>query len=234
MIARQTGRLLHDPCSMTGGEVWAMASDYFVPYLDYGEDRFEEKRSKFTGRLWHVETPEQATAKIKEMRDTYWDATHHCYAYILREGNIMRYSDDGEPQGTAGMPILDVLRHENLVDVCCVVTRYFGGVLLGTGGLVRAYTQGAQIAVAAAGVQRMSLYTVALIACAYNQYDIITHLLPAHDCAVEQTDYGADVTLTVTMPAGTEDKLNAALAEVSAGQVYAEVIETRFMGRRVK
>ena len=234
MIARQTGRLPHDPCSMTGGEVWAMASDYFVPYLDYGEDRFEEKRSKFTGRLWHVETPEQATAKIKEMRDTYWDATHHCYAYILREGNIMRYSDDGEPQGTAGMPILDVLRHEKLVDVCCVVTRYFGGVLLGTGGLVRAYTQGAQIAVAAAGVQRMSLYTVALIACPYHQYDIITHLLPAHDCAVEQTDYGADVTLTVTMPAGTEDKLNAALAEVSAGQVYAEVIETQFMGRRVK
>ena len=80
----------------------------------------------------------------------------------------------------------------------------------------------------------LSLYTVALIACPYHQYDIITHLLPAHDCAVEQTDYGADVTLTVTMPAGTEDKLNAALAEVSAGQVYAEVIETRFMGRRVK
>ena len=146
----------------------------------------------------------------------------------------MRYSDDGEPQGTAGMPILDVLRHENLVDVCCVVTRYFGGVLLGTGGLVRAYTQGAQIAVAAAGVQRMSLYAVALIACPYNLYDIVQHLLPAHDCAVEQTDYGADVTLPVTLPAGTEDALNAALAEATAGQVYAEVMETRFMGRRVK
>ena len=201
----------------------AMEKDYFVPFLDYGEDKFEEKRSKFTGRLWHVETPEQATAKIKEMRDTYWDATHHCYAYILREGNIMRYSDDGEPQGTAGMPILDVLRHENLVDVCCVVTRYFGGVLLGT-----------QIAVAAAGVQRMSLYTVALIACPYNLYEIILHLLPDYDCSVEETDYGADVTLTVTLPAGTEDRLNAALAEATAGQVYAEVMETRFMGRRVK
>ena len=212
----------------------AMEKDYFVPFLNYGEDKFEEKRSKFTGRLWHVETPEQATAKIKEMRDTYWDATHHCYAYILREGNIMRYSDDGEPQGTAGMPILDVLRHENLVDVCCVVTRYFGGVLLGTGGLVRAYTQGAQIAVTAAGVQRMSLYTVALIACPYNLYEIILHLLPDYDCSVEETDYGADVTLTVTLPAGTEDRLNAALAEATAGQVYAEVMETRFMGRRVK
>ena len=211
-----------------------LASDYFVPYLDYGEDKFEEKRSKFTGRLWHVETAEQATAKIKEMRERYWDATHNCYAYILREGNVMRYSDDGEPQGTAGMPILEVLRHENLTDCVCVVTRYFGGILLGTGGLVRAYTQGAQVAVAAAGVQRMSRYTVALIACPYHLYDSILHLLPAYDCAVEQTDYGADVTLTVTLPAGGEDALNTALAEASAGQVYAEVIETRFMGRRIK
>ena len=112
--------------------------DYFVPFSDYAEDSFVEKRSKFTGRLWRVETAEEAVAKIKEMRETYWDATHNCYAYILREGNIMRYSDDGEPQGTAGMPMLEVLRHEGLVNVCCVVPRYFGGILLGTGGLVRA------------------------------------------------------------------------------------------------
>lgn len=95
-----------------------MEKDYFVPFADFGEDKFEEKRSKFTGRLWHVETAEQAVAKIKEMRETFWDATHNCYAYILREGNVMRYSDDGEPQGTAGMPILEVLRHENLPTAC--------------------------------------------------------------------------------------------------------------------
>ena len=146
----------------------------------------------------------------------------------------MRYSDDGEPQGTAGMPILDVLRHEQLENCLCVVTRYFGGVLLGTGGLVRAYTKGAQIAVAAAGVQRMSLFSVALIACPYNLYEMVLHLLPDYDCAAEQTDFGADVTLTVTLPAGGEERLNAALAEATAGQVYAEVMETRFMGRRVK
>ena len=196
-----------------------MEKDYFVPFADFGEDKFEEKRSKFTGRLWHVETAEQAVAKIKEMRETFWDATHNCYAYILREGNVMRYSDDGEPQDTAGMPILEVLRHENLTDCVCVVTRYFGGIL---------------VAVAAAGVQRMSLYTVALIACPYNLYDIVTHLLPEYDCAVEETDYGADVTLTVTLPAGGEDRLNAGLAEATAGTVYAEVMETKFMGRRVK
>nr|WP_300183853.1 YigZ family protein [uncultured Agathobaculum sp.] len=211
-----------------------MEKDYFVPFADYGEDKFEEKRSKFTGRLWRVETAEEAVSRIKEMRETYWDATHNCYAYILREGNVMRYSDDGEPQGTAGMPMLDVLRHEQLENCLCVVTRYFGGILLGTGGLVRAYTKGAQIAVAAAGVQRMSLFSVALIACPYNLYELVQRLLPAHDCTAEQTDFGADVTLTVTLPAGGEEKLNAALAEATAGQVYAEVMETRFMGRRVK
>lgn len=211
-----------------------MEKDYFVPFAAYGEDKFEEKRSKFTGRLWRVETAEEAVSRIKEMRETYWDATHNCYAYILREGNVMRYSDDGEPQGTAGMPILEVLRHEQLENCLCVVTRYFGGVLLGTGGLVRAYTKGAQIAVASAGVQRMSLFSVALIACPYNLYEMVLHLLPDYDCAVEQTDFGADVTLTVTLPAGGEQKLNVALAEATAGQVYAEVMETRFMGRRVK
>ena len=211
-----------------------MEKDYFVPFAAYGEDKFEEKRSKFTGRLWRVETAEEAISRIKEMRETYWDATHNCYAYILREGNVMRYSDDGEPQGTAGMPILDVLRHEQLENCLCVVTRYFGGVLLGTGGLVRAYTKGAQIAVAAAGVQRMSLFSVALIACPYNLYEMVLHLLPDYDCAVEQTDFGADVTLTVTLPAGGEERLSGALAEATAGQVYAEVMETRFMGRRVK
>lgn len=146
----------------------------------------------------------------------------------------MRYSDDGEPQGTAGMPILDVLRHEQLENCLCVVTRYFGGILLGTGGLVRAYTKGAQLAVAAAGVQQMQRYTVLLIACPYKLYDIVTHILPDCDCAVEETDYGADVILTCTVPTGGEAAVHTALAEATAGTVYAEVIETRFMGRRIK
>ena len=208
--------------------------DYFVPFSDYAEDSFVEKRSKFTGRLWRVETAEEAVAKIKEMRETYWDATHNCYAYILREGNIMRYSDDGEPQGTAGMPMLEVLRHEGLVNVCCVVTRYFGGILLGTGGLVRAYTKGVQIAVAAAGVQQMSRFATLLIACPYNLLGAVQQVLPAHDCTVEDTDYGADVTLTVVQPVGGLDALNRALADATAGTVYAEPMDERFMGRRIK
>ena len=212
----------------------ALEKDYLIPYLDFAEDSFVEKRSKFYGRLWHVESADEAVARIKECREKYWDATHNCYAYILREGNTMRYSDDGEPGGTAGMPMLEVLRHEGLVDVCCVVTRYFGGILLGTGGLVRAYTEGAKIAVAAAGVQRMSLYSVLLIACGYNQLGAVQQLLPRYDCRIEATDYGADVTLTVTPPAGHLDELNLALAAISAGTIAAEEIETKFMGRREK
>lgn len=198
-----------------------------------GASEYVEKRSRFLGLVQPVSSEDEAREIIAACKKQYHDARHNCWCYLLRDGTE-RYSDDGEPQGTAGMPILEVLRHENLTDCVCVVTRYFGGILLGTGGLVRAYTQGAQVAVAAAGVQRMSLYTVALIACPYNLYDIVTHLLPEYDCAVEETDYGADVTLTVTLPAGGEDRLNAGLAEATAGTVYAEVMETKFMGRRVK
>jgi len=118
--------------------------------------------------------------------------------------------------------------------VCCVVTRYFGGILLGTGGLVRAYTEGAKRAVNAAGISEMSLFSVLLIACPYNLLGVVQQLLPQHGCAVEETDYGADVTLTVTQPAGRLTELNTALADATAGKVSAEEIETRFMGRKVR
>lgn len=212
----------------------AEEKDYLIPFEAYAEDSFVEKRSKFIGRLWRVETPEEATAKIKEMRETYWDATHNCYAYILREGNLMRYSDDGEPQGTAGMPMLDVLRHERLVNVCCVVTRYFGGILLGTGGLVRAYTKGVQVAVAAAGVQQMSRFATLLIVCPYNLLGMVQQVLPEYACSVEEIDYGVDVTLTVIQPVGMLDALNQALADVTSGTVYAELMDVSFRGRRIK
>ena len=208
--------------------------EYYVPYLEYGEDKFEEKRSKFTGRLWRVESAEEAMAKIKEMRETYWDATHNCWAYIIREGNLMRYSDDGEPQGTAGMPILEVLRHENLQNVCCVVTRYFGGILLGTGGLVRAYTNGAKIAVAAAGVAQMSRFSTMLLAVPYSLLAIVERILPEYDAIVDEKDYGADVTLTISIPTGQEDALNEALQERTSGTVLGEVIDSRFMARKYK
>lgn len=208
--------------------------DYLVPFSPYAADSFVEKRSKFIGRLWRVETAEQAIAKIKETRESYRDATHHCYAYILRNDHLMRYSDDGEPQGTAGMPILEVLQHEALVNVCCVVTRYFGGTLLGTGGLVRAYTKGAQMAVAAAGVQQMRRFATLLIACPYALLRVVQQVLSTQDCTIEEIDYGVDVTLTVIQPADRLESLNRALANATSGTVDAAQINVAFMGRRIK
>ncbi len=206
---------------------------YLVPYEEHGTDRFEEKKSKFIGDIYRVETPEEAVAKINEVKAKYRDSRHHCYAYIIREGNYMRYSDDGEPQGTAGMPILEVLRHAGVTNAVCIVTRYFGGILLGTGGLARAYTKGAQIALAAAGLAQMDRYSLMLLSCPYNMHDTIQKLLPEHDATVDDIEYGADVTLTIALPEGREEELNRALMDATAGSVTAEYVESRFMGRKV-
>ena len=122
--------------------------EYLVP-SEYGEDEFIEKKSRFIGRIWPVETEEEALARIQEMKKKHYDATHNCWAYIIRDGAV-RFSDDGEPGGTAGMPMLQVLQREGLFNAVCVVTRYFGGILLGAGGLTRAYGKAARDALSAA------------------------------------------------------------------------------------
>ena len=210
-----------------------MHDSYLIPAA-YGEGRYEDRNSKFIGEIFPVETPEAAIEAIQSVKAKYRDARHHCYAYIIREGNYMRYSDDGEPQGTAGMPILDVLRRENITNVCCVVTRYFGGVLLGTGGLVRAYTKSAQLGLEAAGINQMSRYSVLLITCPYSLLGVVQNILPEHDCVVEETDYAADVTLTVTLPEGGEALLEQALKDATSAGVEVECMDTRFMGRRIR
>ena len=123
---------------------------YLVP-SGYGETEFVEKRSRFIGQVWRVETEEEARAHIEEVRKRYHDARHHCWCYVIREGNILRYSDDGEPQGTAGQPMLNVFQKEEVTNAVCVVTRYFGGIQLGAGGLTRAYGGTAKLALAASG-----------------------------------------------------------------------------------
>lgn len=218
----------------SGNMRWlGMHDSYLIPAA-YGEGRYEDRKSKFIGEIFPVETPEAAIEAIQSVKAKYRDARHHCYAYIIREGNYMRYSDDGEPQGTAGMPILDVLRRENITNVCCVVTRYFGGVLLGTGGLVRAYTKSAQLGLEAAGINQMSRYSVLLITCPYSLLGVVQNILPEHDCVVEETDYAADVTLTVTLPEGGEALLEQALKDATSAGVEVECMDTRFMGRRIR
>ena len=196
-----------------------MEKDYFVPFADFGEDKFEEKRSKFTGRLWHVETAEQAVAKIKEMRETFWDATHNCYAYILREGNVMRYSDDGEPQGTAGMPILEVLTNKKLFETAVVVTRYFGGIKLGAGGLVRAYAGTAAEALAQADIREYRVCRTLFASVGYEQFDALKKFLAARGCEPADIAYAGDVTVTLSVGEEEAAAFSAALVDFLAGRV---------------
>lgn len=171
---------------------------------------------------------EEALAFIEEMRRTYWDASHNVYAYILREGNIRRYSDDGEPQGTAGIPVLDVLQKEALWDVCVVVTRYFGGILLGGGGLVRAYTRGARDAVEAARKKRMCTCVTMELETDYSFYGKIAHLLPKMKIETLDSDFGACVRLTLLMPQETRAPFEKELCELSAGSIVPRCVGEGF------
>ncbi|MDD6188297.1 MAG: YigZ family protein [Clostridiales bacterium] len=198
-------------------------SGYLVP-ARFGEAEFVEKRSRFIGRVWPVENEEEAVAHIKEMREKHWDATHNVYAYIIREGGAMRYSDDGEPGGTSGMPTLNVFRAGEIFNVCCVVTRYFGGILLGTGGLVRAYSQAAKLALEAAGVSRMDIWESTVTACPYSLYERVRRELEAAGAVIENVDYGADITIEAFLPSGTSGEVNIRLADISAGSVELLVL----------
>jgi uncharacterized YigZ family protein len=192
-------------------------SSYLIPSR-FGEAEFTEKHSRFIGRVWPVETEEEAVARIKEMREKHWDATHNVYAYIIREGGIMRYSDDGEPGGSSGMPTLTVFRAGEIFNVCCVVTRYFGGILLGTGGLVRAYSQAAKLALEAAGISRMALWENVALACPYSLYERLRRELEGAGAVIKSADFGSDVTIEALLPDGSLDGVNARIAEISAGE----------------
>ena len=162
----------------------------------YGEAEFVEKKSRFIGRVWPVETEEEALAKIAEMKKQHYDATHNCWAYVLKSG-AMRFSDDGEPGGTAGNPMMQVLQKENLFNVVCVVTRYFGGTLLGAGGLVRAYTKGAKIAIDAAGKSMKRVWSVLYIPCPYTFYERVKLETEAFGGVIRDTQFGAEVELEI-------------------------------------
>ena len=165
-----------------------MEKDYKT-VLENAKDEFVEKRSRFIGYCRPVKTEKEAVDFINEIRSEHWNATHNVYAYSLREGNIKRYSDDGEPSGTAGMPVLDVIVKNEIYDVAVVVTRYFGGVLLGTGGLVRAYSHGSKIALEAAQIVMMQNCLMCECECAYNQYGKVSSLIMGLGAEVETLPY---------------------------------------------
>lgn len=192
-------------------------------------DEFVERRSRFIGRVKPVKTEEDAVSFIQECKSKYWDATHNVYAYSLREGNIRRYSDDGEPQGTAGVPVLEVLLKSDVTDAVVVVTRYFGGVLLGAGGLVRAYSHGAKIALDAGEVITMALCQTASLLCDYNQYGRILSLIPEAGGVVTDTQFTDVVELSFHIPGENLSGLNRKLADATSGSVEAQVTGELFV-----
>lgn len=189
------------------------------------EARFIEKKSEFIGYLCPVQTEEQAVAFIEEIRAMHRKATHNCYAYILRENNAARHSDDGEPGGTAGVPIYEVLRKEGLTDVCCVVTRYFGGVLLGGGGLVRAYTKGAKDAVDAAQIKCMAEAVKLAVTVDYGLYGRLAQVFADFDARVEDEQFADNVRIVLHIRAENSQKLTDKLVDVCNGAVSVEEIE---------
>ena len=201
-------------------------SGFRVPFAP-AESEFVEKRSRFISHIWPVESEEQAQQYIKEMKARYYDARHNCWCYRIGSA-IARYSDDGEPQGTAGQPMLKVLEREEVTNVCCVVTRYFGGILLGAGGLTRAYSKGAKDALIASGIAVMGAWARVKVPCTYPLFQRVKLEIESANGVVDDVQYGADVVLAVSLPAEQTEGLQRRLTELSAGGIAVEVLSEEY------
>lgn len=187
--------------------------------LSSGSGQIEEKKSVFIANIARADSEEEATAFIETMKKKYWDARHNCSAFVIGErGELTRCSDDGEPSGTAGRPMLEVLLRENIKNIVVVVTRYFGGTLLGTGGLVRAYTQAVKEGLndCKIGVLRMGVPLA--LTTDYNGIGKILYLLSAMGLTPKDSDYGEKVTLQVLVPVEEKDRLVRDITEATAGK----------------
>jgi uncharacterized YigZ family protein len=194
-----------------------------------GEGEYVEKRSRFIGIAAPVSTAEEAMSLVAQEKAKYYDARHHCYAYRLR-GGVQRYADDGEPQGTAGLPILDILERRNLTDCIIIVTRYFGGTLLGTGGLVRSYSSAAAQALDDAPLLVMQQYIQGEFTCSYSMHGRLAPLIARQEGLCQNTDYGEQVTLSFLLPIGKQQQFQKELTELSYGEVTATFTHTLYGG----
>lgn len=201
-------------------------TEYYIPTVS-SETELVEKRSRFLGHVWHVGSEAEARARIEETKKKHYDARHNCWCYRLKDGTE-RYSDDGEPQGTAGQPMLNVFQREGVVDVVCVVTRYFGGVLLGAGGLVRAYTQSAKDALDAAGISVVRQWSQITLRFPYHLLERIRQEAEEAGGVLGETEYAADVGLTLLLPEGSEAGFADRVVELTAGAVRPAVTGKAF------
>lgn len=193
------------------------------------EASFIEKKSEFIGYISPATTEEEAVGFINAIRAMHRKATHNCYAYILRHNNTARHSDDGEPGGTAGMPIFDVLSKNGITDAVCVVTRYFGGILLGTGGLVHAYSKGASLALSAAETVTMEIADSLKISCEYNMYGIVSSTLSQYGAVIRNTEYTDSVCVYADTKSETTDSLIAKLIDSCNGKISTEILAHGYM-----
>ncbi len=191
------------------------------------ETEFYEKKSRFIGHCFPASSAEEAMARLYEMRKKYPDATHNCWAYNLSDGS-MRFSDDGEPGGTAGMPIMDTLLRRDLKDAVVIVTRYFGGILLGSGGLVRAYSRAADGALQAAGCGVMCPCDVFEFAVDYPRYGAIEGFVKAN-AVVDSIDFLENVRFRVTVPSERAAEFSAAIVERTDGKASPVTVDERFV-----
>lgn len=203
-------------------------AETYTTVLHESETEFEEKRSVFIGRAKHVKTEAEAADFIKEIKKKHRDAKHNVYAYVLGDGIIQRYSDDGEPQGTAGMPVLDIIRKSGCTDTVIVVTRYFGGILLGAGGLVRAYSHSAKLAIEAAEPETFEKYAVLRLACPYSEYGKYLAELEKLGAVLDETEFAENVVLNFAVKETGLEKLEKMITEVSSGKLCAEKSGERF------
>ena len=207
-------------------------SDYIIP-AGYGEAEYIDKKSRFIGQVQHAESEAEAMAFVEQIRKKHADATHNVWAYVLNTG-AMRWSDDGEPGGTSGQPTLNVFRSALVCDVACVVTRYFGGTLLGSGGLVRAYSKAASMALEAAGRARMAEWRSIAVECTYAQYERVRRLLEGMGATDMDGSFGEFVTVSALLPLDAAQAVSARLTDMTAGSARVAELGSVFRPQRLE
>ena len=205
-----------------------MSADAYTTLRAFGSAELIERKSRFLGYAMPVKTEEEALSFLQKIRSEHRDAKHNVYAYQIANGNLMRYSDDGEPQGTAGLPVLDVIRKNAFTDAILVVTRYFGGILLGTGGLVRAYSAAAKAAVQAAQIGTYVPYSVCKLCCSYAEYPRLESDLARLSVRIDQVDYAEEISLTLAMPSVQYNPFCDHIKEITGGKRVPVLLGTRY------
>lgn len=203
-------------------------AELYTTLAGEGSDEFEERKSLFIGHAKHITSEDEAMEFVKLKKKEYSDATHNCWAYLLKGGIVARYSDDSEPQGTAGVPMLETIRKSGVCDCVVVVTRYFGGILLGAGGLVRAYSHGVKIALDAAEIVTYEKYAEFSLECSYSDYQKYAVILPNFAAIIDDTEFTDKVKVSFAVKETVVSPLCAKITEMSGGRDRIQRTGERF------